>query len=43
MGLWKVVGIMAGFCAVFLSLLIGLALGGLKSQVDRSSVRAALA
>ncbi len=31
MGLWKVIGIMAGFCALFLFLLIGLALGGLQS------------
>ncbi len=31
MGTWKVIGVMAGFCAVFLALLIGLALGGLQS------------
>lgn len=31
MGMWKVIGAMAGLCALFLTLLIGLALGGLKS------------
>jgi len=31
MGLWKVIGLLAGLCAVFISLLVGLAIGGLKT------------
>lgn len=30
MGMWKVIGALAGLCAVFIALLIGLGLGGLK-------------
>lgn len=29
--MWKVMGILGGFCAIFMALLIGLALGGLKA------------
>jgi len=30
MGMWKVIGAMAGLCALFIFLLIGLSIGGLK-------------
>jgi hypothetical protein len=30
MSMWQTIGILMGFCAVFMALLIGLALGGLK-------------